>query len=77
MMQSPQLLRDRVSFFPRADAPEPLRVRSVCQVSPGGTEAVFGVRLRCQRGAPVLHGKWEGGGGHVYEHGAGTFPAGV
>lgn len=24
----------------------------------------------------MLHGQWEGGGGHVHEHGAGTFPAG-
>lgn len=68
---------DVFPLLPCADAPEPFRVCSLCEVSPGGTEAVFGVRLHCQRRALVFHGKWERGGGHVYEHGAGTFPAGV
>lgn len=62
--------------FLLTDAPEPLWVCSLCEVPPGGSEAVFGVGLHCQRRAPVLHGQREGGGGHVHEHGAGTFPAG-
>lgn len=64
------------SLLPLSDAAEPLRVRPLRQVPPGGAEELAGVGLGRQRGAPVLHGQRAGGGGHVHEHGAGALPAG-
>lgn len=58
------------------DATEPLWVCSLGQVPFGDSETVFGVGFHRQWRTPVLHGQWEGGGGHVHEHGPGTFPAG-
>lgn len=62
-------------FLP-TDAPESIRVCSLCEIPVGGTEAVFRVGLHRQRRTPVLHGQREGGGGHVHEYGVGPFPAG-
>lgn len=58
------------------DAAEPVWVCAVGEVPAGGPEAVSGVGLHRQRGAPVLHGQWPWGGGHVHEHGASPLPAG-
>lgn len=59
-----------------SDAPKPLGVCPLCEVPFGGTKAVSRVGLYCQWRAPVLHGKWKGGGGHVHEHGIGPFSTG-
>ena len=58
------------------DAAEPVGVCAVGQVPAGGPEAVPGVGLGGQRGAPLLHGQRARGGGHVHEHGARSLPAG-
>ena len=65
-----------VFSFLLTDAPEPLWICPLCEVPLGGSETVSRVRLHRQRRAPVLHGQWARGGGHVHEHGAGPFPAG-